>query len=495
MRSVLTVILILIVTLPFNVVRGKMPGATAKPRQPNVIFVLVDDAGYADFSSYGDTRVKTANIDRLAAEGIRFSQFYVNSPICSPSRTALTTGQFPARWRITSYIDNREMNRRRGMAQFLDPSAPSLARFLSAGGYRTGHFGKWHMGGGRDVGEAPLISAYGFQASLTQFEGLGDRILPILDAHDGTPAQKLPLGLASERLDRGKVTWLDRSQVTKAFVDRAIEFIKEAEGDGKPFYVNVWPDDVHTPLFPPKELRGDGSKRARFDGALKNMDAQLGPLFDYVNGDSKIRDNTLIIVASDNGPEPGAGSAGPFRGSKGALYEGGIREPLIVWGPGFVPAGKRGTWDKTTVISSVDLVPSLLKFTGVGPQPSANFDGVEMSAALLGGDAAAMRSKPLFWKRPPDRPGPPEDRWPDLAVRQDEWKLLIQDDGSRPQLYNLLKDPSESTNLASQHPDIAGRLTKAVLAWNKTLPEQTTQDKAREGAREIDLLNKAKIGK
>src|SRR4051812_487991 len=173
--------------------------AAAEPPRPNILMVLVDDLGYADFSCYGG-RVKTANVDRLAAEGIRFTHFYVNSPICSPSRTALTTGQYPARWRITSYIDNRALNEQRGMAQFLDPKAPSLARFLKHAGYATGQFGKWHMGGGRDVGEAPLITEYGFDASLTQFEGLGARVLPLLDVHDGTPAPKMPLGIASEKL-------------------------------------------------------------------------------------------------------------------------------------------------------------------------------------------------------------------------------------------------------------------------------------------------------
>ncbi len=470
MRYALTVLLLLIGTPQFSLTRANTGQVPAKSKRPNVIVVLVDDLGYADFSSYGGTRVKTENIDRLAAEGIRFAQYYVNSPICSPSRTALTTGQYPARWRITSYIDNREMNNRRRMAQFLDPAAPTLARFLSRGGYRTGHFGKWHMGGGRDVGEAPLISAYGFDASLTQFEGLGDRVLPIFDAHDGTPPHKAGHGVASEQLGRGKITWLDRCQVTRAFVERTLDFIKGAETQGKPFYVNVWPDDVHSPFFPPKELRGDGSKHALYDGVLKNMDAQLGPLFDYVRGNPRLRDNTIILVTSDNGPELGAGSAGSFRGAKGTLYEGGVRDPLIVWGPGFIPVKKRGTWDKTTVLSAVDLVPSLLRIAGVVPRPTANFDGVEMGTALMG-EAAGARSKPLFWKRPPDRPGPAEDAWPDLAVRDGEWKLLIQEDGSRPQLYNILNDPSESANLASQRPDVAKRLGKFVLAWNETLPK------------------------
>ena len=234
--------------------------------------------------------------------------------------------------------------------------------------------------------------------------------------------------------------------------------------------MNLWPDDVHSPFFPPKELRGDGSKRALYEGVLVNMEAQLGPLFDYVRGSKSLRDNTLIIISSDNGPEPGAGSAGSFRGAKATLYEGGIRAPLIVWGPGLIPAGKRGTRDDTAVLSSIDLVPSLLRLAGIDPRSTANFDGVEMSAALLG-KAAASRGRPLFWKRPPDRPGPPEDRWPDLAIREGEWKLLIQEDGSRPQLYNLLKNSSESENLAAEHPEIVERLRKSVLAWNETLPK------------------------
>ena len=357
------------------------------------------------------------------------------------------------------------------MAQFLDRAAPSLARFLAGAGYRTGHFGKWHMGGGRDVGEAPLISEYGFHTSLTQFEGLGDRVLPLFDAHDRSTPQKAGLGVASEQLGRGSVTWMDRCQVTRAFVERALEFIKAAEADGKPFYVNLWPDDVHSPFFPPKELRGDGSKWALYDGVLVNMDAQLGPLFDYVRGNARLRENTLILVTSDNGPEPGAGSAGNLRGAKGMLYEGGIREPLIVWGPGLIPARKRGTRDEATVLSSIDLVPSLLRLAGIKSQSAVNFDGIELSGALLGKAASAPRSRPLFWKRPPDRPGPPEDRWPDLAVRDGKWKLLVQEDGSRPQLYDILSDPSESTNLAARHPAIVARLSKSVLAWNETLPK------------------------
>jgi len=131
-------------------------------RQPNVITMFIDDMGWQDLSCFGGSDIRTENIDRLAENGIRFTNFYVNSPICSPSRTALTTGQYPARHRITSYLANRQKNKERGMAQWLDRSAPTLARMLEQRGYATGHFGKWHMGGQRDVGEAPLITEYGF---------------------------------------------------------------------------------------------------------------------------------------------------------------------------------------------------------------------------------------------------------------------------------------------------------------------------------------------
>lgn len=434
-------------------------------RRPNIVMVLVDDLGYGDFSCYGGN-VKTPNVDRMAAEGVRFTRFYVNSPICSPSRTALTTGRYPARYKITSYIDNRALNERRGMAQFLDPAAPTLPRFLHNAGYATGHFGKWHMGGGRDVGEAPLISEYGFDASLTQFEGLGDRVLPLLDVHDGTPAPKMPLGVASEKLGRGNVTWTDRCQVTKAFVDRSLEFIKKAEAEGKPFYVNVWPDDVHSPFFPPKDLRGDGSKRALYEGALANMDTQLGPLFDYIRSSPKLRDNTLVLVLSDNGPEPGAGSAGNLRGAKGTLFEGGTREPLIAWGPGWVDRSRRTESD--AVLTSVDVVASLLKIAGVTPPAGTPLDGEEHSETLLG-KSTDGRHGMLFWKRPPDRPGPARNPFPDLAAREGKWKLLAWGDG-KTELYDLDADPGETRNVAPEHSEIVERLRARLTEWDQTLP-------------------------
>jgi len=151
----------------------------AKGSRPNVLVVFIDDMGWGDFSCFGNRSAKTPHIDKLAQEGVRFEQFYVNSPICSPSRVAISTGQYPQRWKITSYLAHRKQNEHRGMSQWLSPKAPMLARSLQKSGYATGHFGKWHMGGQRDVDDAPEITEYGFDKSLTNFEGMGPKLLPL----------------------------------------------------------------------------------------------------------------------------------------------------------------------------------------------------------------------------------------------------------------------------------------------------------------------------
>lgn len=446
---------------------GLSQAAPAPVSRPNFMFLLIDDMGYGDLTCYGGKSDQSPQIDSLAREGIRFSQFYVASPICSPSRTAFTTGQNPARWRITSFLAARAENERRGMAQWLDLRAPTLARTLQQTGYATGHFGKWHMGGQRDVGDAPLITEYGFDESLTQFEGLGDRILPLLDAFDGKPPSKYALG--SDKLGRGNIDWLDRSKVTSAFVKRALDFIQRAQRQGKPFYVNLWPDDVHSPFFPPKALRGNGSKHDLYLGVVKAMDEQYAPLFDYIRNQPALRTNTIIIIASDNGPEPGAGSAGPLRGHKGMLYEGGIREPFIVWGPGFMQPAVRGSLNDTTVVSAIDVFPSIARLARAELPTGIGLDGEDLSRAMVG-ESNAKRSKPLFWNRPPDRPGPDGEAWPDLAMREENWKLLLMRDGRNPQLYDLMSDSGEARNVAAEHPEIVRRMSQPLLAWWQSLP-------------------------
>ncbi len=448
-------------------------GVAAGAERPNFVLVFIDDMGWGDFSCFGNTEAKTPAIDRLAAEGLRFEQFYVNAPICSPSRTAISTGQYPHRWRITSYLDNRAANDARGVAQWLDPKAPMLARALKQAGYATGHFGKWHMGGQRDVGDAPLITEYGFDESLTNFEGLGPRVLPLCDAGDGDAPRKHALG--SDKLQRGPIRWENRAKITTAFVQAALQFVKKAESAGTPFYINVWPDDVHSPFFPARPC--DGSKRGLYLAVLEELDAQLAPLFGYIRESAKLRGNTLVLVCSDNGPEAGAGRAGPFRGGKGMLYEGGIRSPLIVWGPGLVDAAKAGTVNRTSFMAAIDLAPTLLAIAGVSTPPGTVYDGVALRDTLLG-RSEASREQPLFFRRPPDRPSSPrEPNLPDLAVRDCNWKLLCEYDGTNVQLYDLAADPGEKSDRAAKEPEVTARLVQALLQWHRSMPADRGENK------------------
>ncbi|MDR1384424.1 MAG: sulfatase-like hydrolase/transferase [Planctomycetaceae bacterium] len=437
--------------------------------QPNILVVLIDDMGWSDLACFGNRQATTPNIDRLAAEGISFSQFYVCAPICSPSRCGLTTGQYPYRWRINSYLDNRKRNQERGIAQWLDPSAPSLARFLKANGYATGHFGKWHLGGQRDVSEAPLITRYGFDETLTNFEGLGPRVLPLLNVFDGAEPKKYSLG--SDLLGHGEIHWIDRNQVTSCYAAKALEFIQQAEQNEKPFYVNLWTDDVHTPLFPAAELRGDGKNRTLYYGVLQELDQQLAPLLDYIRCSETLRNNTLIVLFSDNGPAPGVGSATPLRGRKGSLYEGGIRSPLIVWGDGFVDSELKGTRNNDAAFFSLDLVPSLLKITGTPPDSDIVFDGEDFSDVLLGKIKNQERNQPMFWRKPPGLTDPPNHAMPDLAMRKGNWKFVMQYDGTAPELYDLNKNSPESNNLAESHPDLVEQFREELHQWSESMPK------------------------
>ena len=437
---------------------------------PNIVLILVDDMGYGDLSCTGNRDVQTTNLDKLAEEGIRLTQFYVNSPICSPSRVACTTGQYPARHLINSYLNSRQRNRQRGMADFLDPTAPCVARVFKQAGYATAHFGKWHMGGGRDVDDAPLPQAYGFDESLVSFEGLGDRILP-------------PGGLSkqSEALGHGKIQHVEKHEMTAIYVDRTIDFIRRHQDSS--FYVHLWLNDVHDGHNPsdeqlkPFESTSDNPFVQKFYAVLANMDRQLGRVIDEIDR-LGLAANTLIVVTSDNGPtawpryeEAGydaPGSTAGMRGRKWSLYEGGIRMPLIARWPGKIPAGRI---DTTSVMSAVDLLPTFCSLANV-PVPRAELDGVSMGESLLG--KPQVRARPIMWEYGRDatylQPARPLDRSPNLAIRDGNWKLLVNDDGSRLELYDLSNSDREYENVAGKHADVAKRLSTSLLAWRKSLP-------------------------
>jgi len=433
--------------------------------RPNIIFVLTDDFGWGDLGSYGGNFVPTPNMDRMADEGLRFSQFYVASPICSPSRVGCLTGMFPGRWQITSFLHERRANAACEQADFLDPAAPSVARILKACGYATGHFGKWHMGGGRDVTNAPHISEYGFDEWASTYE-----------SPDPDPNITATQWIWSPK---DKVKRWDR---TRYFVDKALDFLKRHPD--QPCFVNIWPDDTHTPYVPGPDLAakyGAGKNynaEANFKAVLEEYDRQMGRLLDGIK-QMGIATNTLVVFCGDNGPLPTYNQrrTGGLRGSKLSLYEGGNREPLLVWWPGHAPAGKL---NERTVMNSVDLLPTFCKIGGVTVpgNVASKLDGEDLSEAFAGG--APVRQTPLFWEYGRNEKSfnyPPQkrNRSPNVAVREGDWKLLVNADGSGAELYNLATDRDETNNLATAQSALTKRLSTMALNWRRSLPSMPNQ--------------------
>ncbi len=432
----------------------------ADAKRPNIIFLLTDDMGYGDVGCYGGDFVPTPNIDQIAKEGTKFTQFYVASPVCSPSRTGFLTGMYPARWKITNFLQTRAGNRKSEQADFLDPKAPSIARTLKAAGYVTGHFGKWHMGGGRDVTNAPLFKEYGF------------------DEHAGTWESPEP----DPNITATNWIWSQYDKVkrwdrTAYFVDRTLDFLKRHKGE--PCYVDVWPDDVHTPWVPDgayKEKRaGDDNapnyeSLANFKGVLKEYDKQVGRLMAGLK-ELGIDDNTILVFSSDNGPLPTfrGRRAGGLRGSKISLYEGGSREPLIVRWPGHFPAGRV---DDKTVISAVDFFPMFCSLAGAHLPEGLTFNGQDLSKAFFG--ETMTRKNPLFWEYGRNEsfgyPKNQHDRSPNVAMRDGKWKLLINADGTDVQLYDLNADRNETKNVAEANLEVTKKMSEAALQWRKSLP-------------------------
>src|SRR5690606_27068359 len=300
--------------------------------------------------------------------------------------------------------------------------------------------------------------------SVTQFEGLGERYLATYETLAHLKDSTRRLEKMSAQLGRGEVHWAKRENFTQIFVDRTIEAIENARRENRPFYINLWPDDIHTPLEPPEALRGDLSVKARFLGVMTEMDRQMGRLFDLIRNDPDLANHTLIVFTSDNGPDKNVNKAGDLKGHKTQLYEGGIREPFIVWWPGKIPEELKGTVNENTVLAGVDLPLIFMEAAGIDPPTGIPYDGENMLDAMTG-KSAQSREKPLFWIRPPDRPGYDGDNDPDLSIRKGNFKLLMDVDGSHVQLYDLSQDQGENHNLASMNTGISDQLKQELLQW------------------------------
>ena len=441
---------------------GAAEDAAAGAKRPNFIFIFADDMGWGDLSCYGHRELKTPHLDKLASQGALFSQFYVNAPLCSPSRAACMTGRFPAELSIHGAYAWAKLNRGRTMPDWLDPATPMLTRALQANGYAVGHFGKWHLG---YIKGAPTPDKYGiddYRTCVSQGKGWeGERTDPEF-----------------------------RAKSTGLFVDETIRFIRSSRkaDPSKPFYVNLWTLLPHSILNPTDEqlepFRKYSTDKTRHVGAkpiwyatMTDLDTQIGRLMKALD-EMGLAEDTVVIFSSDNGParmdnpntnHSAFGSTGPFRGRKRSLYEGGVRMPFIVRYPRKIKAGRI---DNDSIISGVDLVPTICSLAGVKVPAdlAAGIDGEDVSDILTTGKSRA-RKAPLMWQYRFRVPGRTIDRSPQLAIREGKWKLLFNPDGSRVELYDIPKDPSELDNLAGQNADVVKRLRAKALAWSKTLPK------------------------
>lgn len=431
------------------------PAAFAQKGQPpNIIFILADDLGWGDLGCYGHPNIRTPGLDRLARQGTQFTQFYVNGSVCSPSRSAFMTGHFPARHRVHGHFADAALNEARGMPNWLDPAVVTLPKLLKQAGYSTAHFGKWHLGSGPG---APGPDVYGF------------------DYHRTVNAN----GPSWDQTDR-----FFRARSTLLIVDETIRFIEQNRN--KPFYVNVWSLLPHATLDPTEEQLKPYERFAPagqvphkgatqiYYASVSALDREIGRLLARLD-ELGLAANTLVLFSSDNGPEDihirnashsGVGSSGPFRGRKRSLYEGGVRLPFLARWPGHVPAGRV---DNNSVLTAVDFLPTLSKLAAVEVPAQWKLDGEDVGDIFFG--RSRLRTMPILWEWRFSIAGDVLNRSPVLAIREGDFKLLMNPDRSRLELYNIPRDPSELHNLAQDHPEIVERLAKQVLAWQKTLPE------------------------
>lgn len=429
---------------------GLVPLTAAQAEtKPNVVIIYIDDMGIGDIGCYGGKFVPTPHIDKLAQDGLLFRQYYSAASVSSASRCGLLTGMFPIRHHINTFLSKRAYNRHCEQRDFLDDGAPSMARAFQQAGYATAHIGKWHLGGGRDVDNAPSINDYGFDEYISTYE-----------SPDPDPA-----------LTASEWIWCDNDSVkrwkrTEYFVDRSIEFVKRHTDE--PFFLNLWPDDMHTPWVPEgkQKKKKEWKSEETFIPVLAEMDKQIGRFINALD-ELGLSENTIVIFTSDNGPDPSFESARSayLRGMKNSLYEGGIRMPFIIKYPKKIKAGQV---NRHSVLSAVDLYPSLCAIADIDVEKGYRGDGQNYVKVLLG-KSEAKRKTDLMWdfgrNEAFNKPSDPYDRSPHLAIRSGKWKLLVNGDGSDVRLYDMERDKYEKNDIASEYPDVAGKLSKKVCRW------------------------------
>lgn len=445
---VLSVLLVITAALLFS------PAARATdPPRPNVVILLCDDLGYGDLGCFGHPAIRTPNLDRLAADGMRLTDCYSAMPVCSPSRAGLLTGRVPNRAGIHDWIPQ-------GTGIYLQPNEVTIAHLLREAGYRTCHAGKWHLNS-KFNGSEPTPGEAGFEHWLcTQNNAAPNHLDPTNFIRNRQRAGRLK-GPSSHVVVEEAVRWLDG--------------VKE----GEPFFLNVWFHEPHEPVAAedgflalyPDEADAD---RRQYYACVSQMDAAVGKLMKYLDARG-LRENTFVFFSSDNGPEtldryPNArrshGSAGPLRGMKLHMTEGGIRVPGIVRWPARVKAGSVSA----EPVGSVDLLPTLCAMAGVDPPADRALDGGSILPLFNG--KTISRPHPLYWQYDLAIGEP----WT-IAMRDGAWKLLANTTTDQFALYNLADDTGERHDLAHVQPE----RVRAMAETMKKLHAKVAADAAKSG--------------
>ena len=459
--------------------------AAAPAPRPNIIFILTDDLGYADIGAYGQKKIRTPNLDRMAAEGLRFTQHYSGNNVCAPSRCVLLTGQHPGH----AYVrDNREL---KPEGQIPIPAGTvTLPKLLKQQGYATGLFGKWGLGGPGSEGE-PLKQGfdrfYGYNCQRVAHNyyptNLWDDDRRVtLNNPAFSPHQKLPPD-ADPKDPKSYESYSGKDYAPDLIADQARRFIRDHKE--QPFFLHFTTTVPHLALqvpedslaeylgqFPEQPYTGTNgylphrAPRAAYAAMITRLDREIGRMMDLVK-ELGLDDRTLFVFTSDNGPlydQLGGTdtdffqSAGPFNGRKGSFYEGGIRVPCLVRWPGKIARG--ATSDRVTGFE--DWLPTFLELIGAKRATPRRLDGISFAPTLLG---QTQKARPFLYRESPGYGG-------QQCVRVGDWKAIRRNLHPRPkatnqepgaiELYDLAKDLSETNNLAAQHTDVVARMARIM---------------------------------
>lgn len=448
--------------------------AAERGKRLNVVFILADDLGWKDVGCTGSTFYETPHIDRLAREGMRFTQGYAACPVCSPTRASIMTGKYPARVKITDWIGGHKAGALlpAEYIEHLPLEEVTIAEAMKEGGYVTASIGKWHLGA-----KGFLPEDQGFDVSIAAANGAGH-----------PPDYFYPWQLKNKSKPGILATGHPGEYLTDRLTDEAVHFIEENED--KPFFLYLPHYAVHIPLgakqdliekykrkleaMPPrqgKEFGREGEHKDKlvqdnptYAAMIESLDQGVGRVMDKL-AELGLDQNTIVIFTSDNGGVSTAQgfptSNAPLRGGKGWLYEGGIREPVIVRWPGVTKAG--ALCDRPIV--SNDWYPTLLEAAGLPAKPKQHVDAVSF-VPLLRGQADAPDRGPIFWHYPhySDQGGTPGS-----AVRSGDWKLIHWYEDDKYELFDLRDDPSEQKDLAAKEPAKVEEFKKVLEDWLKSV--------------------------